>query len=660
MTALPLTAESTSAEAQPAVPIATSSSDITPAMPAGSNMDTALPLTADSAIAVAQPAEPIAATSSAITPAMPVGSNMVAALPLTLENTTGEVQPIAPIGATSSILAPAMPVGSTMVTAMPMVAGGTMGVTPSTADGTSSSVLAPVAAAMPSGSTIAAGDFLISNLGVVSTNAVIPETSIDARFKYSLTDISQLPKLGNGELVALTQGTSSVTNGRMSYTVPIRLPPTPNDLKPELALSYSSQTNSNGLMGVGWSLSAGGAISRCAKTYATEGALAQVPNPKLTNSDRLCYNGKKLLLRNGLKDDASYWAANAEYLTESESFTLVQRDAASNLFVAYDKKGLRYQFGSKAGDTSNATRAKGTVSTVWALASVTDRYENKYTYTYNSTTESELLLNSIDMATAKVVFTYKSKSRLPTGTAEYDVWDNGDWISRVSTGATSNQSLNNSPYSASTLSSSLLSNVQVFSKAAATNLATGFYNIQYKTSPTTYRDLVDTIVECGYGEGGTEASKTCAKPLTFQWSAGQLGFSAAAAANIVVWDSVGMQDINQDGYMDMVDENGKVCFFDPATGQHKLNQFNQYQLEALPSLPIAEAPPTLKPALIKLNAGYKQLVGGTATDDTLKDFSPVVGDFNNDGRDDFCLAACRTKNSNPASAPSSIKFSAKI
>ena len=84
-----------------------------------------------------------------------------------------------------------------------------------------------------------------------------------------------VPDSDTGPSVGAVQGSGGVSGGQASYSIPIMVPPGRKGMQPSVSLNYSS-LGGNGVAGVGWSLNAGSAISRCAATVAQDGFTAAV------------------------------------------------------------------------------------------------------------------------------------------------------------------------------------------------------------------------------------------------------------------------------------------------------------------------------------------------------------------------------------------------
>jgi hypothetical protein len=187
-------------------------------------------------------------------------------------------------------------------------------------------------------------------------------------------------------------GAASVNGGQAGYSVPIDLPPGRNGMQPNISLNYSSAAG-NGIAGVGWSMSAGGAISRCAKTVAQDG---QFGNPAFTLSDALCLNGNRLVLTSG-----SQGQSGSQYRTELDQFVLVtlkggNTDSRASYFDVKYKNGRVATFGSSSNSAEVVLSGHAKTQT-WLLAHESDIAKRNFIhYNYKTYGAAEVLLSSID------------------------------------------------------------------------------------------------------------------------------------------------------------------------------------------------------------------------------------------------------------------------
>ncbi|PAJ71967.1 hypothetical protein CJF42_23805, partial [Pseudoalteromonas sp. NBT06-2] len=219
-------------------------------------------------------------------------------------------------------------------------------------------------------------------------------------------------------VVGAIAGQASVNGGSASYNVPITLPPGRNGVKPNVSLNYSSRSG-NGIAGVGWSLSAGSSISRCAATYAQDGFTHNVQYN--ATKDRLCLNGQRLMV---IGTD-TYGASNATYRTEIDSFVQVTQTGALNgtatSFTAKYKNGTTAYFGMS--DNSRTQHEGATAPLSWNIEYQHDTTGNNFIhYDYSDDTDNfgvgEKLLTDIhytgnsttEKGNRKVSFTYADRS----------------------------------------------------------------------------------------------------------------------------------------------------------------------------------------------------------------------------------------------------------
>jgi len=96
-------------------------------------------------------------------------------------------------------------------------------------------------------------------------------------------------------LVGKVAGSFSVSDGGSAgYSIPIQVPPGVNGLQPSLAFGYSSG-GSYGAMGIGWSVSGLGAITRCPTTIAQDGFRAPINYDNQETNDAYCLGGQRLV-----------------------------------------------------------------------------------------------------------------------------------------------------------------------------------------------------------------------------------------------------------------------------------------------------------------------------------------------------------------------------
>jgi hypothetical protein len=174
------------------------------------------------------------------------------------------------------------------------------------------------------------------------------------------------------------------SGGAATYGIPITVPPGTSGIVPALALGFSSQ-GSNGIAGMGWSLSGLPSINRCPRTIAQDGVRGGV---NFDSNDRFCLDSQRLMVISG-----AYGADGAEYRTEIESFTRVISHGTAGTgpawFEVHTKSGQIMQFGNTA-DSQVLAQGKPTARS-WAVNSVSDTKGNYYTVTYTNDTTVEIV-----------------------------------------------------------------------------------------------------------------------------------------------------------------------------------------------------------------------------------------------------------------------------
>ncbi|WP_395373540.1 SpvB/TcaC N-terminal domain-containing protein [Marinicella sp. W31] len=185
-------------------------------------------------------------------------------------------------------------------------------------------------------------------------------------------------------------GSGGVSGGAANYNIPLAVPVGRNGMAPSLSVNYLSRSG-NGILGVGWSLSAGSIINRCAKTYAQDGENIQSDYAvTLENSDRLCLDGQRLMRINATSSDADYWSSGAEYRTEQDGFSKITRVNGST-FKVQTKSGMTRTYEQKTSyDNGNQLN-----EIYWYLTEEYDSFGNLVQYSYVEKGTNEWLLETI-------------------------------------------------------------------------------------------------------------------------------------------------------------------------------------------------------------------------------------------------------------------------
>ncbi|MEA3305872.1 MAG: SpvB/TcaC N-terminal domain-containing protein [Candidatus Omnitrophota bacterium] len=182
------------------------------------------------------------------------------------------------------------------------------------------------------------------------------------------------PSAIGGAFSSLMSGSfkTDLATGAATLNIPIVVPPGRKNVQPNIALSYSSG-NANGICGVGWAFSVP-AIQRSAKKGV----------PRYDDTDNFVVGGGELVKISEVGDEYEYRAK-----IES-SFTKYLYSGADNEWIAYDKNGTQYHFGStEASQMVHPTNPNYIFA--WYIDRVTDVYGNTMTYTYEKEDNSVYL-----------------------------------------------------------------------------------------------------------------------------------------------------------------------------------------------------------------------------------------------------------------------------
>lgn len=302
-------------------------------------------------------------------------------------------------------------------------------------------------------------------------------------------------------------GSLSVTpGGAATYNIPIVVPPGSAGVQPALSLGYSSQ-GTNSMVGVGWSLGGLSRIHRCGKTVAQDGINDRI---RFENSDRLCLDGQRLVLVNLDLTDANYWAANAEYRTEIDSFSRItaQQGDHGDYFKVESKDGRITTYGNSSDsnvrqvlDLATGTSAPTQkTAQAWAVDRSVDRAGNfvAYSYDHNLSTGEHL----------PDVIRYGSKAGTPHAAVKFGYAARQDaWTRYI------DQTRNDQIRHLKTIRTYVGSNVS--GDPATSGTIARDYTLTYEYSPTSGRSLLNKVEVQAWNPGKNDFDKL--PPTTFSW-----------------------------------------------------------------------------------------------------------------------------------------------
>lgn len=168
------------------------------------------------------------------------------------------------------------------------------------------------------------------------------------------------------------------SSGQAVYNIPILTGPGSAGFAPKVSLSYNSD-GGNGSLGLGWSLNAGGSISRCRQTEGQDKSFAPIA---WNQEDRFCLNGERLLVSAGY----TYGALNSQYKTEIDSFARITAVGGAvgqpEYFKVERKDGRIDYYGKNDGGAESRHKLASDKILSWPLTQSEDSAGNKIIYTY--------------------------------------------------------------------------------------------------------------------------------------------------------------------------------------------------------------------------------------------------------------------------------------
>ena len=152
---------------------------------------------------------------------------------------------------------------------------------------------------------------------------------------------------------------TDLATGAATMNIPIVIPPGRKNMQPNISLSYSSN-NSNGICGTGWAVPVM-TIQRSAKNGV----------PRYTNMADFTAGGQELV----------NIGADEYKLKLESSFTKYIYSSADSKWIAYDKSGIKYYFGSTDASRTSCPTNPAYIF-IWHIDKVSDVYGNTIAYEY--------------------------------------------------------------------------------------------------------------------------------------------------------------------------------------------------------------------------------------------------------------------------------------
>jgi RHS repeat-associated protein len=386
--------------------------------------------------------------------------------------------------------------------------------------------------------------------------------------------------------------------GSATYRIPIEVPPGTAGMVPALTLDYDSGAG-NGIMGMGWSLGGLPSITRCPRTMAQDGVRGGVNQDA---NDRFCLGGQRLMVISG-----AYGADGSEYRTEIDSYTRViaHGSAGAGLgpswFEVHTKAGQTMEFGRTvdAEVLTNGARA-------WMVNKVIDAAGNYFTVTYQPYRSWGMVYP------LEIDYTANDGQGTPAVNAvKFQYIGRYDAITRYQSGALTYTHLR-------------LSNVQTYAGGALVSDYRLSYQAGGGATPVPNFSQLAAVTRCD----GVTAQAACLPSTTFGWTTGEIDKFLApnefqptglAIANgnfgwppDANWTPI-IGDFDGDGRTDIMYIGGPYQYVFLSRSSDQSGNFFE----------LAHA----------FSNGWN--FGNPVT----SGYTPIVGDFNGDGKTDYLLVS---------------------
>ncbi len=336
--------------------------------------------------------------------------------------------------------------------------------------------------------------------------------------------------------------------GAAQYQVPIRVPPGTAGVEPELSFNYGSHS-SEGMMGVGWTLSGFSSISRCA--VRRDGNNYPVG---YTAQDRFCLDGTYLVA----EPSSVYGADGSIYHPENQPWVRIRAQGQCPAsgggpcsFIAEQASGDVFEFGTSADSAieavpapSNATGFPLGAIRVWAATRYVNKSGNQISFRYAENTQSG------EYTPETILYTINAKAAVPLSAqrAVQFLFDDSAPIARFQGGAQIVQT----KLLRTVLSCVNRGGLQACADSAPGTQVLASYALDYIQSPATQRDLLQTITE-----SGTDGTALRPQQMRYQAPAQNAFESPSSWTTEFTWDNGWSNAESQERQMADVDGDGR-------------------------------------------------------------------------------------------------------
>lgn len=293
-----------------------------------------------------------------------------------------------------------------------------------------------------------------------------------------------------------TQGKLDVSSsGQATYTLPIALPPSIQDVGPTINLTYASG-QSGGVAGQGWNISGISMISRIASRKDIDGFVDGVD---LDADDKLALDGQRLILKTG-----TYWVAGSTYETETQSNLKIQLTGSGSTmeFIVTQPDGSKSWYSPTMGCANCPILATNAFFYIYKYEDVNG---NQIQYLYKTGVFQNT--NPYHITT-----TYISEIKF-----SYNTYSNTTYQNRIKFTYESATRAERTYFAGNIFSKAyILDHIQVFTNdATSTEQLFRKYDLAYLTDALSYQRLGSITESNG-------ASET-ANPIVFEYPQTQLG-----------------------------------------------------------------------------------------------------------------------------------------